>query len=81
MLPNTIATFHMAGINDFLIHVAAKDAEALRDYVLDHITTHPAVLHTETNLIFGTIRGVGVLTPQDRPPKSLIAVHESTVRK
>ena len=60
-LPNTIETFHVGGVNDFLIHVATRDSEALRDYVLDNLTTHPAVLHTETSLIFGTIRGTGLL--------------------
>ncbi len=65
-LPNTIETFHMAGVNDFLIHVATSDAEALRDFVLEHLTTHPAVLHTETNLVFANIRGQSLLSTGPR---------------
>jgi len=32
--------------------VAMPDSNALRDFVLDHLTSHPAVQHTETSLIF-----------------------------
>jgi DNA-binding Lrp family transcriptional regulator len=51
-LPEVIQTFHVAGSDDYVLHVAVPDAERLRDFVLDHLTTHPAVAHTETNLVF-----------------------------
>jgi DNA-binding Lrp family transcriptional regulator len=51
-LPEVIQTFHVAGADDYVLHVAVRDAERLRDFVLDHLTTHPAVAHTETNLVF-----------------------------
>jgi DNA-binding Lrp family transcriptional regulator len=51
-LPEVIQTFHVAGADDYVLHVAVPDAERLRDFVLDHLTTHPAVAHTETNLVF-----------------------------
>lgn len=47
-----VSVFHVAGVDDYLLHVAVRDSDALRDFVLDHLTSHPAVRHTETSLIF-----------------------------
>ncbi|GAA2458375.1 Lrp/AsnC family transcriptional regulator [Agromyces soli] len=58
-LPGVLAVFHMAGAEDYLLHVAARDAEELREFVLAHLTGHPAVAHTETNLIFEYAAGDG----------------------
>lgn len=58
-LPGVVGLFHMAGSEDYLLHVAARDAYELRDFVLNHLTGHPAVAHTETNLIFEHVRGDG----------------------
>ena len=56
-----IEAFHVAGEDDFLVHVAVEDAAALRDIVLQHITVHEAVLTTETHLVFERREGVGPL--------------------
>ncbi|MFC6355596.1 Lrp/AsnC family transcriptional regulator [Luethyella okanaganae] len=58
-LPGVLGLFHMAGADDYLLHVAAHDATELRDFVLTHLTGHPAVAHTETNLIFEHADGDG----------------------
>ncbi|MEJ3404098.1 Lrp/AsnC family transcriptional regulator [Rathayibacter sp. YIM 133350] len=58
-LPGVLGIFHMAGADDYLLHVAAHDATELRDFVLTHLTGHPAVAHTETNLIFEHVDGDG----------------------
>ncbi|KQQ95259.1 Lrp/AsnC family transcriptional regulator [Leifsonia sp. YIM 134122] len=58
-LPGVISLYHMAGADDYLLHVAAHDANELRDFVLTHLTGHPAVAHTETNLIFEHADGDG----------------------
>ncbi|MCP2371955.1 DNA-binding Lrp family transcriptional regulator [Agromyces terreus] len=58
-LPGVISVYHMAGAEDYLLHVAARDAEELREFVLAHLTGHPAVAHTETNLIFEHVDGDG----------------------
>ncbi|NNC10469.1 Lrp/AsnC family transcriptional regulator [Planctomonas sp. JC2975] len=58
-LPGVIALFHTAGADDYLLHVAARDAGELRDFVLDHLTGNPAVAHTETSLIFENAAGDG----------------------
>jgi DNA-binding Lrp family transcriptional regulator len=52
-LPEAIAVYHVAGANDFLIHVAVRDADHLRNLALDAFTTRPEVEHMETSLIFG----------------------------
>ena len=39
--------------------MVAKHAEDLRDFVLTHLATHPAVSHSETNLIFERVEGTG----------------------
>lgn len=59
--PGVIEVFHVAGDDDFLVHVAVEDAAALRDIVLQHITVHETVRTTETHLVFERREGVGPL--------------------
>ncbi|WP_033257575.1 MULTISPECIES: Lrp/AsnC family transcriptional regulator [Kitasatospora] len=56
-LPGVLAVFHMAGSDDYLLHVAVADPDALRCFVVEHLTTHPAVAQTRTNLVFERIPG------------------------
>ncbi|WP_448318995.1 Lrp/AsnC family transcriptional regulator [Streptomyces sp. CO7] len=63
--PGVIQVFHVAGADDFYLHVAVADAEALRDFVLLHVTVHRVVRQTETHLIFERREGVGVLPVPD----------------
>jgi len=51
-LPEVRQMFHVAGADDFLIHVAVRDADHLRDLAMDAFTTRPEVAHMETRLIF-----------------------------
>jgi DNA-binding Lrp family transcriptional regulator len=60
-IPGVIEAIHVAGADDFHLHVAVESPEALRDLVLQHITIHRVVRQTETQLIFETRQGVGVL--------------------
>ncbi len=69
--PGVIQAFHVAGADDFHLHVAVEDAEALRDLVLNHVTTHRVVRQTETQLVFEVRDGAGVLASHpdaSRPP-------------
>lgn len=50
--PSVVAVYHVAGGNDFLLHVAVKDADHLRSLVLSAFTTRPEVAHIETALIY-----------------------------
>ena len=56
-----LQVFHIAGADDFLVHVAVADAAALRDIVLERITVHEIVRATETQLVFELREGAGVL--------------------
>lgn len=60
-VPRVLQVFHVAGVDDFLVHVAVEDATALRDIVLEHITVHPVVRATETQLVFELRDGAGLL--------------------
>lgn len=51
-LEPVVAVYHIAGGFDFLVHVAVRDANHLRDLALDSFTTRPEVEHLQTSLIF-----------------------------
>lgn len=59
--PGVLQVFHIAGADDFLVHVAVADAAALRDIVLERITVHEIVRATETQLVFELREGAGVV--------------------
>ncbi|MEO8095185.1 MAG: Lrp/AsnC family transcriptional regulator [Pseudolysinimonas sp.] len=60
-VPGVLEAIHVAGADDFHLHVAVESPAALRDLVLQHVTVHRVVRQTETQLIFETREGVGVL--------------------
>jgi DNA-binding Lrp family transcriptional regulator len=55
-LPEVLNVFFLAGADDFLVHVAARGTENLRDFVVVNLSGNPDVALTETNLIFEHIR-------------------------
>ena len=55
----TVAIYHVAGADDFLVHVAARNTEHLRQMVLYVFTERPEVAHVETRLIFEQARTEG----------------------
>jgi len=55
-LPEVVAIYHVAGEDDFLVHVAVRGAQHLRDFALDAFTTRPEVAKIETSLIFAATR-------------------------
>ncbi len=59
-LPGVLSIFHMTGQTDYLIWIAAADAQDLREFVVDHLATHPATAHAETSLIYEHRRGPGI---------------------
>ena len=59
--PGVLQAFHVAGGDDFHLHVAVEDAEALRDFVLRYVTVHRVVRQTETQLVFDYRQGSGML--------------------
>lgn len=62
-LPEVVAAYHMAGGNDFLVHVRVRDADHLRDFAIDAFTTRTEVGHLETALVFEHLRGGGTPGP------------------
>ena len=59
-LPEVVDMYFLAGADDFLLHIAAADAGALRDFVVYELSAYPEVALTETNLIFEHLRGAAV---------------------
>jgi DNA-binding Lrp family transcriptional regulator len=51
-LPEVVQVFHVTGADDFLLHVAVPDTDALRDFVLDRLTVRPEVGHVESRIIY-----------------------------
>lgn len=51
-LPATRRVYFLAGDRDFLVHVAVRDAQALRELVADTISVREEVAGTTTSLIF-----------------------------
>lgn len=51
-LPEVLAVYHVAGADDFLVHVAVRDSAHLRDFAMGALTSRSEVAHLETHLIF-----------------------------
>lgn len=47
-----LALYHVAGSDDFLVHVGVRDSDHLRDFALSAFTERKEVDHIETRLIF-----------------------------
>jgi DNA-binding Lrp family transcriptional regulator len=60
-VPGVLQALHVAGEDDFHLHVAVESPEALRDLVLEHITVHRVVRQTQTQLVFEARDGAGAL--------------------
>lgn len=56
-MPEVLNVYFLAGADDFHVHVAARDPEDLRAFVVDHLSSAREVALTETNLIFQHKRG------------------------
>jgi DNA-binding Lrp family transcriptional regulator len=59
-LPGVLSIFHVTGQTDYLLWVAASDAHDLREFVVEHLASDPAVAHAETSLIYEQRRGPGI---------------------
>jgi len=59
-LDEVVAFYHMAGNNDFLVHVAVRDSDHLRDIAMGAFTAQPEVAHIETSIIFEHTRFRGL---------------------
>jgi DNA-binding Lrp family transcriptional regulator len=66
--PQTRALYHVAGPDDYLVHVTASDIQDLQRLVMDGFTARPEVTSIRTNLVFQAWPGSPLLPPA-RPAK------------
>ena len=59
--PQVIDVYFLAGADDFIIHVAARDTDDLRSFVVDNLNSDTDVAGTQTSLIFEHLRGAAPL--------------------
>jgi DNA-binding Lrp family transcriptional regulator len=59
--PQVIDVYFLAGADDFIIHVAARDTDDLRSFVVDNLNADADVAGTQTSLIFEHLRGAAPL--------------------
>ncbi|MFM9035797.1 MAG: Lrp/AsnC family transcriptional regulator [Mycobacterium sp.] len=59
--PQVIDVYFLAGADDFIIHVAARDTDDLRAFVVDNLNADADVAGTQTSLIFEHLRGASPL--------------------
>ncbi len=51
-LPEVREVYHVAGANDFMLHIVVKDSDHLRMLVMKDISSRDDIAHVETALIF-----------------------------
>jgi DNA-binding Lrp family transcriptional regulator len=51
-LPEVVSTWYVGGVDDFLAHVAVRDARHLHDFLMDRITSRREVARVRTEIIF-----------------------------
>ncbi len=62
-LREVLALYHVAGRDDFLVHVGVRDSDHLRDFALGAFTERKEVDHIETRLIFEFRRNTELPVP------------------
>jgi DNA-binding Lrp family transcriptional regulator len=51
-LPETVTLYEVTGPNDCLLHVAVRDMDELRDFILERLTQRPEVAEVQTSSIY-----------------------------
>lgn len=51
-LPEVREVYHVAGVNDFMLHVVVQDSDHLRMLVMKDISSRDDIAHVETALVF-----------------------------
>lgn len=65
-MPETTAVYHISGAEDYLVHVAVRDAQSLRDFVLDRLTVRAEIAQVQTSIVFQHHRSPGMTVLDDR---------------
>lgn len=50
--PEVMQLYFLGGVEDFIVHLAARDSDHVRDFVTENLSAHPAVSSTRTSLVF-----------------------------
>lgn len=50
--PQVIQVFFLGGAEDFLIHLAVRNSDEVREFVLEQLSSNASVANTRTNIIF-----------------------------
>jgi DNA-binding Lrp family transcriptional regulator len=53
---DVMAAYHVSGADDFLVHIVVRDADHLREVVVDELASHQEIGHIQTALIFESVR-------------------------
>ncbi|PRY67278.1 AsnC family transcriptional regulator [Glaciihabitans tibetensis] len=51
-LPEVVQVFFLGGSEDFVVHVATRDSDHLRQFVVNNLSAHTSVASTRTSLMF-----------------------------
>src|SRR6201995_3861889 len=65
--PQGMDVYFLAGTDDFILHVAARDTEDLRSFVVENLNADADVAGTQTSLIFEHLRGAAPVCPPGVP--------------
>jgi len=63
-LPDVVQLFFLGGSEDFIVHLATRDSDHLRDFVVTHLSAHPAVASTRTSVMFEHYQNSPALDPR-----------------
>ena len=55
-LNEVLQIYHLSGANDYMVHIGVKDAQTLRDFILDSFAERPEVAHIETAVIYEEVK-------------------------
>lgn len=59
--PQVMDVYFLAGADDFILHVAARDTADLRAFVVENLNSDQDIAGTQTSLIFEHLRGASPL--------------------
>lgn len=69
-----VSFFHVSGDDDFMLHVAVRDVDHLREFIINNLSVRPEIVHIETRLIFEERRNPGfpVYVPAEQPQEASV---------
>jgi DNA-binding Lrp family transcriptional regulator len=50
--PEVVQVFFLGGSEDFIVHLAVKDSDQVREFVLENLSSNATVASTKTNMVF-----------------------------